>query len=332
MRTYKPEGTTYKFKGFKPEALESIQRTGAIIEAPVIRCDSDLNMYVSLGQGITGIIPYSEFEYNTGDKSAAPKNSAIMSKVAKSVCFKVTSIEKDDETEQLNVLLSRKSAQQECYENYIKSLKLGEVINARITHVENYGAFCDIGCGIIGLLPINYFCIAKVREPKVALRQIRNIKAIVHNIDESGRVILSQKELLGTWEEEVSKFNIGDVIIGTVKTIEDYGIFVELSPNLVGLAEYTDSVAPGDTVGVLVKSVVVPKMKVKLLIVNTDNVVKPFMRLNYHLPKDGFVKHWVYSPESSDKVIESIIGKDDIEKDVQETEDEEIEEDNKYDE
>lgn len=305
MRLYKPEGTSgIRFNGFKREILEGFMKEGTIIEAPTIKCDNNLNLFVDLGPDIYGEIPYDEFEYNKNGTET--KSVAVISRVAKFTCFKVMSITEDEEGK-TKAILSRKQAQQDCYDNYVSKLQLGQIIDAKITHIEGYGAFCDIGCGIIALLPIEHFCVARIKDPKVALKHFKNIKVIVKNIDESGRLLLSQKELLGTWEEEAAKFKPGDVVVGTVRLVEKYGIFVELTPNLAGLAEGMEGVEAGDVVSVFIKSIIPDKMKVKLLIVDTDNATRPFIKLDYRIPEDGFVKHWVYSPKGSSKVIESII-------------------------
>ena len=57
-----------------------------------------------------------------------------------------------------------------------------------------------------------------------------NIRAVVKSI-ENGRITLSHKELLGTWEENVALFSAGETVAGIVRSVEPYGIFVELSPN-----------------------------------------------------------------------------------------------------
>lgn len=310
MRNYKPEGSIIsKFTGFKINDLKRFMQDGTIIEAPATKCDSDLNLYFDLGLRISGVIPYSEMEYNrTGEKV---KNVAVVSRVTKMTCFKVINIT-ENEDGSYNVMLSRKQAQKECYDNYISKLKLGQVVDCRVTHVEEYGAFCDLGCGLISLLPVENFCIARIRDPRRTLSRYKSLKVIVKSRDEQGRIILSQKELLGTWEQEASKFKAGDTVAGTVRLVEDYGVFIELTPNLAGLAEPISGVNAGDTVSVFVKSIIPEKMKIKLLIVDHSNPdSKLLMKLHYRIPESGFVKHWVYSPEGASKVIESRIDNED---------------------
>ena len=82
----------------------------------------------------------------------------------------------------------------------------------------------------------------------------QEIRTIVRSLDENGRVFLSHKELLGTWEQNVSQFHAGETVGGSaVRSIESYGIFVELTPNLAGLAEYKEGVQAGQNASIYIK-------------------------------------------------------------------------------
>lgn len=104
-----------------------------------------------------------------------------------------------------------------------------------MTHLEPFGAFCDIGAGISALMPIDGISVSRIPHPCVRFSVNQDIKAVVKSIDENGRITLSQKELLGTWEENASKFAPGETVPGVIRSVEDYGIFVELAPILQGL-------------------------------------------------------------------------------------------------
>ncbi len=93
---------------------------------------------------------------------------------------------------------------------------------------------------------------------------------MVKSIDrETGKVILSHKETLGSWEENAKKFLPGMKAKGIVRETEKNknGIFIELTPNLVGMAEYKEGVNYGDTVEVYIKRIDNERKKIKLLIV-----------------------------------------------------------------
>lgn len=305
MINYRPEQYTFNKVGdYKMKQLSQAASSGEILEAKVLKCNNDMSLTIDLGKNIVGIINIEDFEYNLNGK--VTKNVALISKVGKNVQFKV--VEYLGQIKGKNAFkLSRKLAQQECYDNYINKLEVGQVISAYAHYVESYGIFCDIGCGIIALLPIENICTTRIKSPKTELSGARRLKVIVKSIDSDGKIVLSHKELLGTWEEEAAKFEVGTTVTGIVRIIEDYGIFVQLTPNLVGLADPFHGVKPGDKVSIFIKSMMPEKMKIKLTIVNVlpDDEPTKVLHFDYKLPEDGKIESWVYSPEICSKVIKT---------------------------
>ena len=125
---------------------------------------------------------------------------------------------------------------------------------------------------------------------------------------ENGRIYVTLKELLGSWEENAASFLVGQTVSGIVRSIESYGVFVELSPNLAGLAEYRDDVTPGQTAAVYIKSIIPNKMKIKLIIIDTDDSAVSISPLTYFIDpeRNSHIDHWEYSPSNSSKIIETI--------------------------
>ena len=58
----------------------------------------------------------------------------------------------------------------------LENYKSGDVINAKVTHLEPFGAFVDIGCGIIGLLSIENISVSRISHPKDRFYVGQNIK------------------------------------------------------------------------------------------------------------------------------------------------------------
>ena len=88
----------------------------------------------------------------------------------------------------------------------------------------------------------------------------------IEKIKESGKINLSYKDTLGTWEENADKFQKGMHVNGIVRETEKNknGIFIELLPNLVGMAEYKDGLEYGQNIDVMIKKIDYDKKKVKL--------------------------------------------------------------------
>ena len=180
---------------------------------------------------------------------------------------------------------------------------IGDVISARVTHLEPFGAFVDIGCGIISFLPIDTISVSRIAHPKERFCIGMDIKVVVKNLDGT-RVNLTHKELLGTWEENASFFAIGETVSGIIRSVEDYGVFVELAPNLAGLAEPYENALEGEQASVYIKNIVPEKMKFKLVIIDT------FKRADYHpslkyFYEDTHMDEFIYSPQNSLKSVTS---------------------------
>ena len=123
--------------------------------------------------------------------------------------------------------------------------------------------------GISGLLYIEDISVSRIKTPYERFSLGQEVQVMVKDIDkEQNRVSFTYKELLGTWEDNIKDFKQGTVVQGIVRETEKLknGIFIELKPNLVGLAEYKDNIEYGQNVDVFIKKIIPEKKKVKLLI------------------------------------------------------------------
>jgi len=300
MNSYFPEGELRKCPADISEAEEYI-RTGAIAEAVCIMCTGEHDLIVDLGF-MKGRIKRKEGA--VGIEDGTTRDIALISRVNKTVCFKITGFETDDTGSRIAVL-SRRLAQLECYDNYISRLKCGDIIDAKVTHMEQFGAFVDIGCGIPSLIPIDLISVSRISHPSDRFYIGENIKTAVKCIDD-GKITLSHKELLGTWLENAENFSTGETVTGIVRSIESYGIFVELRPNLAGLAELKPDISVGNKVSVYIKAMIPEKMKIKLIIVDkfeTDKKEKPPV-FDYYITS-GSIDSWKYSVDGAEKLIVS---------------------------
>lgn len=278
-------------------ALKEAAASERILEARAVICDSKHDLIVELPCG-RAVIPRSEGAVGIDDGTT--RDIALITKVNKPVCFKVLSAGSE------GIILSRKAAQEECIQNYISHLQPGDIIPARVTHLEQFGAFVDIGCGMPSLIPIDAISVSRISHPSDRFHTGQLIRAAVKGINGS-RVWLTHKELLGTWEENARMFSCGETVSGIVRSVEDYGIFVELSPNLAGLAEPKAGVEAGQNASVYIKALIPEKMKVKLIIVDVFDSDIPPHSPEYFIPDSvTHISHWRYTSPLSDKNIETI--------------------------
>ena len=316
LNSYKPEGMLYPTPENREyvssvQGLERAMAEGKILEAPVTLCDDQMRLYVDLC-GSLGVIEHEDAIFSPCGETA--KDIAIITRVGKPTCFKVVGFFEENGTRIAK--LSRKEAQRECYFSYISQLLCGDIIKAKITRLENFGAFADIGCGLISLLSIDCISVSRISHPSDRLSVGEVIWVTVKSIDpNTGRVFLSQRELLGTWEENANEFKVGQTVAGIIRSIESYGIFIELSPNLAGLAELRpdeDADALSDFIGypcaVYIKSIIPERMKIKLVLIDTykGGTVKAPPKYFIDGSTVSHIDYWKYSPETSQKTVETL--------------------------
>lgn len=299
MNDFYPEGlkTENKRSLITTALLAEAKVQQSVLEAPVIMCDASHNLIVNLGC-MRGIIPREEGALGISDGTT--RDIALISRVGKTVSFVVSDF-CEDKNGKPYALLSRKTAQKLCLDHLLKEKCVGDIIDAKITHFESFGAFCDIGCGNIALLPIDAISVSRISHPKDRFYLGENIKAVIKNIAPDGKITLSHKELLGTWEENACLFAPGQTVTGVVRSVEDYGIFVEITPNLAGLAEPRANTLVGQQASVYIKSIIPEKMKIKLIIIDSfDTGYTPQLKYFY---KGDSISEWDYSPKDCHKQI-----------------------------
>lgn len=306
MNMYKPEGrlidTPENREAMKDaRALEQAAEKGTILEARAVLCDSQHNMVVDLGC-MKGVIQREEGA--RGIAEGTVRDIALISRVGKPVCFVVKRVT-TDRSGRPYALLSRREVQERCMEERVSRLHPGDVIEARVTHLEPFGAFVDIGAGLPSMISIDSISVSRISHPRDRFSVGMDIRAVVRSREPDGRIVLSHRELLGSWLENASRFRPGETVAGIVRSVEDYGVFVELAPNLAGLAEYRDGVAVGSGASVFIKSIIPERMKIKLVLVDTFRAAPQPAPPEYCFAGDH-ISRFVYSPPSCGRLVETV--------------------------
>ena len=317
INSYRPEGELWGTAINREyisslSGLERAMNEGVILEGNTLLCDSSMCLHVDLG-GIKGVIPREEALYCKSGEEI--KDIALITRVGKPTCFKVIGFEKH--RGETVALLSRREAQAECIRNYLSSLTEGDIIPARVTHLESFGAFVDIGCGISSLLSVDCISVSRISHPSDRLSVGDKIHTVVKSIDrEHNRFFVSMRELLGTWEENAAFFEPGQTVSGIIRSVESYGVFVELTPNLAGLAEIrdADSVSISEHIGkyaaVYIKNIIPEKMKIKLVLIDAHGGEVRKQPITYFTDCEHIthIDRWQYSPDGAQKIVESVFG------------------------
>ena len=300
MQAYRTENSYRSAARLSPAELRAAMASGEILQATALAFDTRRQLRFELG-GVKAVMPFAQCA--DGAETGTVRDIAVLTRVGRPTCFVIEGLE-TDETGAPCYRLSRAKAQQLCKAEYLDTLSPGDILPCTVTHIEPFGAFCDVGCGISALLPIDCMSVSRISSPADRVSVGQQILCAIKNRDAQGRFVLTIRELLGTWAENAARFTVGETVVGIVRSVEEYGTFIEIAPNLAGLAESCADLTPGQAVSVYIKNILPEKMKIKLVIVNHSLNQRHRFELKYFIT-EGRLDRWVYSTPESPKRIET---------------------------
>ncbi len=148
------------------------------------------------------------------------------------------------------IVLSRRAlieAEQDEAAGAVRSqLKKGAQLAGKVTRLESFGAFVDLGSGVEGLVHVSEISHQRVGHPQEVLEVGQQIQVAVLRTKDLGkrrkeRISLSIKALeKDPWQEIKDQFAVGTVVTGKVDGLEDFGAFVELAEGVRGLVHVSE--------------------------------------------------------------------------------------------
>ena len=300
MQAYRTEGNYRSAARLSAAELRAAMASHEILQATALAFDTQRQLRFDLG-GVRAVMRFVQCA--DGAENGTVRDIAVLTRVGRPTCFVVQALDTDEDGQPF-YRLSRAEAQRMCKTDYLDTLSPGDILPCTVTHIEPFGAFCDVGCGISALLPIDCMSVSRISSPADRVSVGQQILCAVKNRDVQGRFVLTIRELLGTWAENAAHFSVGETVVGIVRSVEEYGTFIEIAPNLAGLAESCTDLAPGQAVSVYIKNILPEKMKIKLVIVNHSLNQRHRFELRYFIT-EGHLDRWVYSTPGSSKRIET---------------------------
>lgn len=247
------------------EQLEQIKNNQQVVDIYVTEIDESLNMIGKIGNNIKAIIPRDEASSVVGDDGLV-EEKYIINKKGKILHVCIKDIIKDND--EVEIIASKKILELKVRKWMYMHLKPGMKLKGVVVSTNNYAAFVDVGGGVTGILKLENISDILLKEASDILHVGQRIDVIVKKFDrDTGRIELSYKEILGTFEDNITKFREGDIVEGTIRNRIKSGIFVEIAPNVVGLAEHINGIEYGQKVLVSIKRIIPEKKKVKLIII-----------------------------------------------------------------
>lgn len=205
-------------------ALNSKETLTGVVK--MIQRDDELDtdiLILDLPGEVKGIITREELDADVNWKS-------LVNFVGKEVYFKVLSVDEQNGI----VYCSRKAAQQEIKAEIVERLKNGEVFDAEIINILRYGAYVDIN-GITGLLKNVDFSVDHTTVGDV-FKVGDKVKVKLKKISANGRIVFEANEKYQS--PTIMNFDIfkrDQVVLGTIRNIKPFGVYVCIAPNLDAL-------------------------------------------------------------------------------------------------
>ena len=248
------------------EQLEEIKKNMQVLDMYIEESDVNLNLLGYIGNDIKALMPREEVSSIVGEDGLV-EEKYIVNKVGKSIPVCIKDIINSDDGK-IEVILSKKILELKVRRWMYMHLKPGIKLKGIVVNLLEYGAFVDVGGGVTGLIKLQDLSENRVRHPNEILRIGQRINVIVKKFDrDTGKIELSYKEQLGTFEQNVKKLKEGDIVEGIVKNRIKTGIFIELKPNLIGLAEHVNGLEYGQKVLVSIKKISMENKKIKLIVI-----------------------------------------------------------------
>ncbi len=247
------------------ENLKNIKETQQVLDMYIEDVDENLNMIGKVGKDVKAMIPRDEASSVVGDDGLVEERF-IINKKGKVLPVCIKEIIENDGT--IELVMSKKILELKVRKWMYMHLKPGVKLRGVVVGLKDYGAFVDVGGGVTGILKLQDMSDSVLTNAADMFKLGQRIEVVVKKYDrDTGRIELSYKELLGSFEENVKEFKEGDIVEGIVRNRIKSGVFVELKPNVVGIAEHVNGIENNQKVLVSIKKINLEKKKIKLIII-----------------------------------------------------------------
>jgi small subunit ribosomal protein S1 len=212
------------------DAMKNIS-LGAVIEG-VVKNITDYGVFVDLG-GIDGLLHVTDLSWKRVNH---PREIVH---VGQKINVKV--IQFDLESHRIS--LGMKQLEADPWDSAARAFNVGDTLTGKVSSLTEYGAFVDLGNGVEGLIHSSELSWTnKNAKASGVMKSGQEVSVVVLGIDqEKRRISLGYKQLLANpWKSFAETHNVGDVITGPIKNATEFGLFVELTPDLDGMVHISD--------------------------------------------------------------------------------------------
>ncbi|HEY9232231.1 MAG TPA: 30S ribosomal protein S1 [Blastocatellia bacterium] len=214
----------------KTETLEQIEE-GVVMEG-VVKNITDYGAFIDLG-GIDGLLHIIDMSWG---RIQSPGD---ILKVGDTLQVKVLKFDREKE----RISLGYKQLMPDPWQSVAERYPKGSHVRGKVVSLTDYGAFIEIEPGVEGLVHVTEMTWSKrLKHPSKLLSIGQEVEAIVLEVDSHNRRIsLGIKQISpDPWETLVERYHTGSRVTGKVRSLTDFGAFVEIEDGIDGLVHVSD--------------------------------------------------------------------------------------------
>lgn len=220
------------------ERLRELMGTGNPLTVKVLEANKG-GLIVRL-EGVAGFLPVSQLSPENYPRVAGGEKHKILEKLKALVGqnLEVKPIDVNEDAEKL--IVSEKAVWETKQQSVLANYKVGDTVSGAVTAVTDFGAFVRFDENLEGLVHISEIAWQRIEHPRDVLKVGDTVRAEIINI-EGSKIFLSMKRLIeDPWKSVGERFKTGQVVKGRVLKINPFGLFVELDPDIHGLAHISE--------------------------------------------------------------------------------------------
>ncbi|MFA6295755.1 MAG: S1 RNA-binding domain-containing protein [Patescibacteria group bacterium] len=189
--------------------------------------------------GIPAFMPVSQLTPEHYPRVEGGDQDKILSKlqsfIGKKMKIQIVTADPKDE----KLIISEKEAAFTKQKEKIGNVKVGDVVEGEVSGIVDFGIFVKFD-GLEGLVHISELSWQRVDDPANLVKIGDKIKAEIIGIEDS-KITLSIKKLQkDPWIEAVKKYKVGQKVMGIVKEVKPFGIFIQLDKDIHGLVHVSE--------------------------------------------------------------------------------------------
>ena len=188
-------------------------------------------------QGIRGFVPFSQLAPMPNES----REEALAGRMGQEFPFHILEVDQARERLVLSERALWQKQQEAERDQFLATLQEGARVTGRVTSLRGFGAFVSLGKAE-GLVHISELAWTRIKGPEEVVSVGQEVEVQIIKVDqETKRISLSLKRTQPEpWESVPERYNVGDVVNGTVTRLADFGAFVRLEDWVEGLVHISE--------------------------------------------------------------------------------------------